>query len=497
MNDLVLRRHQRRTVATLIVAQVLGGLGLASGIAVGTLIAADLLADRALSGLPFALSVGGTTAAAIPLSRLMRRFGRRIGLRLAWIVGALGAALIASSVVLGLTPLFLAGMALFGGASAGADAARYAATDLAMSRGRAMGTLVFATTLAAIGGPLLLAPAADAATAVGVPAFAGPFALSAVAFAAAAVILDRFLRPDPLLLAATLRLSADEASATSADAASRPGPATGSGRPRAAIAGAVAMGTVSFAMILAMVAAPGELDSGGSGLGAIGLVVALHIAAMFAPSPLSGWLADRFGPGWVIGLGGAAMAGTALLFVRVAGAGGAGHAEHGGHGSVDTAPELAAALVLLGVAWNLGFMGGSAQLAASLSGARLVSAQGVADAAMGLAGLTGALLSGVVVAVVGSVGIVAVASGAAAVLVVTGALTVATTRRPPQRVASTLAIRARSSVDRASDFGPFRWLRCASERERRSETGRVICFLRARSMRVFAATRRPRGGVPR
>jgi len=429
-----LYRLQRRTVAVLIVAQIVGGAGLASGVAVGALIAANLLADPGLSGLPFALAVGGTTVSAIPLARLMRRRGRRIGLTLAWTIGATGAGLVALAAVHANTALFLVGMALFGAASAGGDAARYAASDLAGNRGRAMGTLVFATTLAAIGGPLLLGPSADVAGGLGAEPLAGPFLLSAVAFLGAAAVLHRHLRPDPLLVAATQVRDRDATPAGSVpDEAGR----TGRGSLLGALVGAAAMGLANFAMILAMVGSPAELEAGGAGLGAIGVVVALHIAAMFAPSPLTGWLSDRVGPLLVIGLAAAAMTAAAVLFV-VAGMDQLSAGRHGSHPGHGTGPggsvALPAALVLVGIAWNFGFIGGSTQLARSLPHGRRVAAQGAADAGMGAAGLIGALASGAVVAVGGLPAVGTVLAFVGGAFLVAAALPVAgraTTRRKP------------------------------------------------------------------
>jgi MFS family permease len=399
----------RRTLITLVVAQVVGGAGLASSVAVGVLIANELLADPQLSGLPFALTVGGTALAAVPLARLMRRSGRRVGLRLGWGAGALGATLIAVSTAAGNAWLFLAGMALFGGAGAAADAARYAASDLATNRGRAIGTVVFATTLSAVAGPLLLGPAADVAATLGAPPLAGPFLMSAAMFGAAGLLLQRFLRPDPLLIARrTPRAQpADEAAAA---------PAAGSALG-GAIVGGLAMALASFIMILAMVATPAELDGAGAGLGAIGLMFSIHITGMFAPSPISGWLSDRFGPRLVIVLSGLTIgASGALLGVAALGAD-----AHAGHASAASGHELLMpAMLLLGIGWNFGFIGGSTLLGASLAPDRRVPLQGWADAAMGLAGLAGAALSGLVVTHAGGSGLAAVTIAAAGGLLAAG-----------------------------------------------------------------------------
>src|SRR4051794_2428522 len=89
-----MRRVQRRTLIILICAQVIGGAGLAVGVMVGTLIARELSGGAALAGLPQTLNEAGTAAAAIPLARYMARVGRRRGLSLGWLLGALGASLV-------------------------------------------------------------------------------------------------------------------------------------------------------------------------------------------------------------------------------------------------------------------------------------------------------------------------------------------------------------------------------------------------------------------
>jgi MFS family permease len=431
-DPLFLERLQRRTLLTLLLAQLVGGAGLASGVAVGALIAIEIFGDAQLSGVPFALTVGGTALAAVPLARLMRRRGRRAGLRLAWAAGAVGAALVALAAASGEGLPFLVGMALLGGAGAGSDAARYAASDLATRRGRAMGTLVAATAFGGVAGPLLIEPAAAFAVAVGAPSLAGPFMLSTVSFAGAVLVLHRFLRPDPLLVARDASIVPAAASATDGGRAGAR-PASASSARRGAIAGGLAMAVASFIMILVMVAAPAELDGAGVGLGTIGLMISLHVAGMFAPSPLSGWMSDRFGSPLVIGLAGLLVAASGVLLAVAALATGLDgvHAGHAGY-SPDGSSHLLlyAALFLLGVGWNMGFIGGSTLLGASLPAERRVSLQGMADAGMGLAGLAGALVSGVVLAQAGGIGVAMVTLLAAVGLLAAATLTLTRPRMP-------------------------------------------------------------------
>jgi MFS family permease len=107
---------------------------------------------------------------------------------------------------------------------------------------------------------------------------------------------------------------------------------------------------------------------------------------MYVASPLSGWLADRFGRGVVIAAGGLVL----LLALALAG----------------LAPGRAGGLVMLGlfvngVGWNLAFVAGSALLTDALSADERSSIQGMADLIMGLMGALGSALGGLVLGVWG------------------------------------------------------------------------------------------------
>ena len=100
-----------------------------------------------------------------------------------------------------------------------------------------------------------------------------------------------------------------------------------------------------------MAIAPVHLATHGHGLGVVGIVVGVHVAGMFAPSPVSGRLADSLGPEPV------AAAGFSLLVA----AGVAGAVL-----DVNGASPMVAVLLTLGVGWNLAVVGGSTLLAASV-----------------------------------------------------------------------------------------------------------------------------------
>jgi MFS family permease len=126
-----------------------------------------------------------------------------------------------------------------------------------------------------------------------------------------------------------------------------------------------------------------HLTEHGHRLEFVGLVISLHVAGMFGPSPLSGWLADRSGAIAVAGVG----------FGLLASAGVAGALMRGESGF-----EASAMLVLLGLGWNFGIVGGSTLLSASTTPRLRPHAEGIGEVAMGTAAGVGAPVAGILVA---------------------------------------------------------------------------------------------------
>jgi MFS family permease len=130
---------RRRTLAVVVTAQVLGGLGLAAGVSVGVLIARQLLDSALLSGLPLAAGTAGGAAAAVGLSRVMARGGRRPGLVTGYLLGALGSVGVVAAAQVESFALLCVAMAVFGSGNVASLLARYAGADLAPARERAAG----------------------------------------------------------------------------------------------------------------------------------------------------------------------------------------------------------------------------------------------------------------------------------------------------------------------------------------------------------------------
>lgn len=396
-----------KLMATLFVAQVCGSTGHSIGLAVGAIMAASITGTNTWSGVPIAVGALGTALASWPLARLMDHSGRRPGLALGYGLAVLGAVLGLLGVAGRSFPLMLVGMAFFGIASTSNLLARYAAADVspAGERGRAMGLIVWGSTVGSMIGPNLMAPALTLGEWLAVPPTASAFLVSVGAYGAAALLTVLFLRPDPLAVA------------REAEAVAEPGRRIGTVRSLGAILADVrvqiALTTLSvsqFVMIATTSTSPLYLHDQGHSVGTIGVAVSLHLAGMYVASPLSGWLADRLGRLPVIALG-------ALLLIGAIGLAGLAPGDAGA--------TIIVGLFLNGVGWNLAFVSGSALLTDALSPVERASVQGFADLLMGLMGAIGSAAGGMILGIWGFAILNAV--GAALVL---GPLAVTLMRRP-------------------------------------------------------------------
>ncbi|MCX4509749.1 MFS transporter [Streptomyces sp. NBC_01619] len=374
---------RRRVTPVLIVSQILGGLGVATGIALAAVLAQQVSGSEALSGLAPTATVAGTALLSVPLAALMTARGRRPGLVLAYLIGAVGAGVVVLAAVLGNFPLLLLGMAGFGAASSANLQARFAAADLAEPdrRARAISTVVWATTIGAVLGPNIAAPAGRSVSGLGIPAAAGPFVWAAAVFLLSALVVAVLLRPDPLLTARALAPAGEDAKE---GRSLRAGVRAVRESPRARLA-LVTVAVSHTAMVSIMSMTPLALSHHGAGIELIGLVISGHIAGMYAFSPVMGMLSDRLGRLSVIGLAVGLLACAALL----AGTAGASHG------------RIAAGLFLLGLGWSAGLVSGSALLTDSVPGPARAAVQGLSDLTMNASAGIGGVMAGVIVAKAG------------------------------------------------------------------------------------------------
>ncbi|MGY1847839.1 MFS transporter [Blastococcus sp. SYSU DS1021] len=370
---------QRRTLGVLSGGVALAGLGVTVGITAGGLLARDVAGTDTASGLGQTAGVLGAAVLAVPLARISDTAGRRAGLATGYGVSVVGAVLTVLAAAASSLLLLLAGLFLFGAATACGLQSRYAAADLAAPerRGRSLSLVVWATTVGSVVGPNLAAPGAELGEALGLPALGGVFVVSAVVFALVAVGFLLLLRPDPLLVARALG---------GGDGGSRPRHATGAAlravwATPAGRLGITAVVVAHSVMVGVMVMTPVHMGHAGGPEGTVlrlvGLVISVHVAGMYLFSPLVGMLADRVGAPTVVALG-------ALLLLAAA-------AVSGTAAPADSV-QLGAGLLLLGLGWSCGLIAGSALVTASVGPELRPTAQGGTDLLMGL----GAALAGVV-----------------------------------------------------------------------------------------------------
>jgi len=366
---------QRRIVAVLSLVQVIGGVGNGAGLAVGALLVKDVSGSSGWSGMAVVMLTLGAAAFTMPLSSIAARTGRRPALALGWLFGASGAGVVMLGAEVESLPILLAGLLLFGASTAANLQSRFAAVDRAAPGqvGLALSLVVWSTTVGAVIGPNLTGPGASVADAVGLPDLAGPMLFSAAGFTLAGLLTVVLLRPDPLVHAP---------GAVPAARGVRAALPHVRGRTATAI---LAIAASHAVMVSVMALTPVHMKDHGASLNVIGLTISLHIAGMFALSPLMGVLSDRWGADRTI------LLGQSILLVATFVAGTSGESEL----------QITLGLTILGIGWSASVIAGAAMLTKTLEPADRPVVQGFSDLSMNLAGAVGGLLAGIVVALSG------------------------------------------------------------------------------------------------
>lgn len=373
----------KRTLKIVVISQTFGGAGLAAGITVGALIAQDMLGSTSYAGLPAALFTLGSALAAYLVGRISQQLGRRLGLSFGFLAGAIGAlGVIIATVIQNAWLLFFA-LFIYGAGTSTNLQVRYAGADLAKPKQRAtaISIAMVATTLGAVFGPNMVTPMGKVAQLFNIPPLAGPFILAALAYSLAGMTLFFFLKPDPFLVAKTLDAQRKQkrASATSESEIEFDETPKRSG----AIVGALVLVLSHIVMVAIMTMTPVHMQEHGTGLTAVGVVIGLHIAAMYLPSIITGRLVDAIGRSKMVIASGVTLAISGLMAAYAPG------------GSLFW---MAFALILLGLGWNFGLISGTAIIVDSTTMGNRAKTQGAADVFVALGGTAGSLLSGVIVA---------------------------------------------------------------------------------------------------
>jgi MFS family permease len=372
---------RRRARAALVIGVALGSTGHIAAVTVATIVAKDMLGSQLWAGAPGATVVLGAALGAVLLSAFMARNGRRNGLALGYAIGVVGALVATVSVIAGSFPLLLAGTLLIGFGNTSNQLSRYTNADMAplARRASAISLIVWASTVGSVIGPQMVPFSSGIAGGIGLPPLAGPYLVPVVFVGIAAILSFALLRPDPYELA-------DEDSVHDPDDRIPTEPVRAILRRPTVAAAVVALVFGQLVMVLIMTMTPLHMTEHGHDLGAVGLVLSGHTLGMFAFSPVSGRLTDRFGPVPVIFLGTAVLAVSSVMAAVAPPTGG---------------EVLLLALFMLGLGWNFGFVAGSALLSGSLEIHERTRIQGVADAMIWSSAAAASLGSGFVMAIVG------------------------------------------------------------------------------------------------
>lgn len=377
-------RFQRRTVGVLSIATLLGGLGMGASLSAGALIIVDITKNEALSGFGSTMNAVGAAIAGIPLARAAARRGRRVALASGNAIAMLGAATVIFAATIGIAPLIFVGLGVLGVAAAVQLQARFAATDLAVPerRGRDLSLVVWSITIGAVSGPNLIGPGEWVGESLGVHPLSGIFVFAILAQLAAGLTVWFGLRPDPLLLARTLpdQVTGPITPVDGKNQSAKPRSAPKHRRFQYLSIAIVALAHGVMVGIMAMT--PLHITEHGGAVTLVGFTISLHIAGMYALSPVFGMLVGRFGPIAIV------IAGYAVLAVAAA------LAAMGGEQML----VIQVALVLLGLGWGLATVAG-ATLVTNLTPLRdRAKRQGQSDTVMNATGAVCGASSGVLFA---------------------------------------------------------------------------------------------------
>lgn len=403
----------------LFIAQLLCGIGIASGVAVGGVLAERLSGMLGVAGLAQTATVIGAGTMAIPLARLAARSGRRWSLTLGFGTAAAGAALILIAVATRQFWLYMIAMFFFGSGTASNLQSRYAAMEFSApgAGARAMSVVLWATTVGSIAGPNLSAPGSVVGRTLGLNPLSGPYLFSLVGFLLAATVAST-IRPGAAVSAprpAGPTSNHDHAKRLGTIEALR----TAAKHPRALFALASVI-TSQMMMTSVMVMTPVSMQDDGMSLQIVGIVISAHTTGMYLVSPVFGWLSDKIGAARVAWLG----IGVFLCSFVIGG--------WDALGNRSSMVPLLVALFLLGLGWSACLIGGSALLVQSVSAPERVALQGASDSMMNFGAAALGALAGPVLAIGG---FIAVNAMAFVVLLALAGLGVRATLRPATRSA--------------------------------------------------------------
>ncbi len=347
-----------------------------------TIVATDLTGNPSLAGVPSAVIQLSMAVFALIWGTLWDRIGRRNGLTAALLLGLAGAGLAAAGTEFGLIWAFFLGIIGFGAMRAGTLMSRFVAAEVSApdKRGRAISIVVWAGTVGAVLGPLLVAPSSALAVSIGLNELTGPILVAVPLIGLSSIVTFLGLRPEPAKLAKLVEEENPRPIATDQDAR----PISQLIRLPGVYVAVITVALAQAVMIMLMGITALYMRDLGHSLGDISIVFSAHTLGMFAFAPVSGGLSDRLGRGPVM------IAGSLVILL-----------------SGIIAPlspavmVIAVGLFLLGLGWSFAFVAGSALLSDQLTQAERSKTQGANDMVVALASGLGSLASGVIYAGIG------------------------------------------------------------------------------------------------
>lgn len=364
---------QRRLIATLFSAQSVYNAAQVVSFSLMPLAAVALTGSEASAGLPATVLLIGRALVAYPIGWLMDRVGRRLTIALGFLLSVVGTGLSALALINGSFGLLILSSLINGFGRGTGEQTRYAAADIVAPEraANAISTLVFAGTVGAVLGPLLIAPSERFAAGLSIPALSGPYVISSSLSFVAFAIIYVFLRPDPGLISRRRDALLEQ-------------PSEGGRTIRQIFAdptvqlAVLSLGISQLVMTMIMVITPLHMQHEQHATESISWVIMAHTLGMFGLSGLTGRLTMRLGKPAMIVLGGLVLAISAILAPMAA-----------------TVPMLALALFLLGLGWNFAYVAGSTLLAGAITSGERGRTQGTSETLIAVAAASASFGTGI------------------------------------------------------------------------------------------------------
>lgn len=336
----------KRNLVVLITAQAVLGAQMTIVFILGGLAGQYLSPNPCLATLPISLIILGSMLSAPVMSTIMQKYGRRAGFMLGVTAGGLSAVIQVYALMIQSFPLFMVGGVLTGIYMSAQGFYRFAATDTASPEfmPKAISWVMAGGLLAAIIGPQLVKLTQDALAPV---PFAGAYL--------AVIVLNVF----GLFLFMALKIPKPEP----VKAGQSSGRTLGQLLRTPQIAVAMISAMVAYSLMnLVMTSTPLAVVGCGFNTNQAADVVSAHVLAMYVPSFFTGYFITWFGVRRVIAAGLVILAGAGVVALN----------------GVEL-ENFYGALILLGIGWNFGFIGGTTMLAAAHTPEERGRVQGLND----------------------------------------------------------------------------------------------------------------------